>query len=249
MKRCIGGFIYGLVLAATLAIAADVKWSAFPDYSPVGGAITQVGIQDGINIKVHDVTYTGTSLTSSASVMFGSFTPTMPALTSLNFNFLTLIFGDFAPSMDALTSLNLSSLILVAGTFQPSMAALPSLSLPALTDIGFTQITMTVLTSLSLPALKNIAGAAIFNTPALTTLTINSGLLSVSGNVIFNACALNQASVDGLLVRLAALNGTGGTTSYDGHTVTIGGTSATPSATGLAAKATLEGRGNTVTVN
>lgn len=50
MKRWIGGFVYGLVLAATLAIAADVKWSAFPDYTP-GAIVTGVGLQSGTNVK------------------------------------------------------------------------------------------------------------------------------------------------------------------------------------------------------
>jgi hypothetical protein len=63
------------------------------------------------------------------------------------------------------------------------------------------------------------------------------------------SCALNQASVDDLLVRLAALDGTGLTTAYSSKTVTILGTSAAPSATGLAAKATLAARGCTVTHN
>jgi hypothetical protein len=61
---------------------------------------------------------------------------------------------------------------------------------------------------------------------------------------------LDQASVDGILVRLAALDGTNGTTAYSSKTILLnGGTSATPSATGIAAKATLVARGCTVTTN
>ena len=61
--------------------------------------------------------------------------------------------------------------------------------------------------------------------------------------------SVGVASVDDLLVRLAALDGTGLTTAYSSKTVTIRGTSAAPSATGLAAKATLAARGCTVTHN
>jgi hypothetical protein len=62
--------------------------------------------------------------------------------------------------------------------------------------------------------------------------------------------ALNQTSVDGILVSLAALNGTGGTTAYSSHTVNLsGGTSSTPSSIGLTAKTTLVARGCTVTTN
>jgi hypothetical protein len=61
---------------------------------------------------------------------------------------------------------------------------------------------------------------------------------------------LDQASVDGILVSLAALDGTNGTTAYSNKTVNLsGGTSSAPSATGLAAKATLVGRGCTVNTN
>jgi hypothetical protein len=86
-------------------------------------------------------------------------------------------------------------------------------------------------------------------TAALSTFTLGSTLRLVNANVIMTSCALTQASVDGLLVRLAALDGTGLTTAYSSKTVTITGTSATPSATGLAAKSTLVARGCTVTNN
>ena len=61
---------------------------------------------------------------------------------------------------------------------------------------------------------------------------------------------LNQASVDSILVSLAALDGTNGTTAYSSKTILLnGGTSSAPSATGLAAKATLQARSCTVTTN
>jgi hypothetical protein len=75
-------------------------------------------------------------------------------------------------------------------------------------------------------------------------------LKSVGGNFSATGCALNQASIDGILVSLAALDGTGGTTAYSSKTVALtGGTNATPSATGLAAKAVLVARSCTVTNN
>jgi hypothetical protein len=107
------------------------------------------------------------------------------------------------------------------------------------------------LTSMEFPAIVTIGEyiALIDSTGALTTFTLGSGLKSVGGNVTMTNPPLNQASVNGLLVRLAALDGTGGTTSYDSYIVDLSGNCAIPSATGLAAKTTLEGRGNTVTVN
>jgi hypothetical protein len=56
-------------------------------------------------------------------------------------------------------------------------------------------------------------------------------------------CALNQTSVDNILVSLDASGITNNTTSL------AGGTSAAPSATGLAAKASLQGKGWTVLTN
>lgn len=89
-------------------------------------------------------------------------------------------------------------------------------------------------------------------TAALTTLTFGAvGVTKrIDGNIIITSAALNQASVDGILARLVALDGTSGTTLYTGaKTVTITGTSSTPSAAGLTNKATLVGRGITVTTN
>lgn len=135
-------------------------------------------------------------------------------------------------------------------------AILTALNFPALTTASDAIIVhdMPALTTLSMPVAENIGGSlgiisATTGTDALANVTFGSSLQSVGCDVTFSSCALTQASVDGILVALAALNGSGGTTSYDGHTVTLTGTSAAPSGTGLAAKATLEGRGNTVTVN
>jgi hypothetical protein len=61
---------------------------------------------------------------------------------------------------------------------------------------------------------------------------------------------LDQASVNGILVSLAALDGTNGTTAYSSKTINIsGGTSASPNGAGSTAKTTLQARGCTVTTN
>jgi hypothetical protein len=56
-------------------------------------------------------------------------------------------------------------------------------------------------------------------------------------------CALNQASVDNILVSLDTAGQSGGIVGIDG------GTSSAPGAAGLAAKASLEAKGWTVTTN
>jgi hypothetical protein len=61
-------------------------------------------------------------------------------------------------------------------------------------------------------------------------------------NAFYN-CALSQTSVDNILVSINTAGTSGGTLTLNG------GTSSAPSATGLAAKSALEGRGWTVTTN
>ncbi len=144
-------------------------------------------------------------------------------LTSISLPLLTtatnLNFGTNA----ALSSLNLSSVITMTGTLTlTNCTSLPSLSLPSLTTGILSCSGCTVLTSLTLPNWQ----------PA-------------NGNTVnFSNCALDQASVDLVLARAVS------NAAYVSGTVSLnGGTSATPSAAGLADKATLIGRGCTVNTN
>lgn len=155
----------------------------------------------------------------------------------------------------SLTTVDLSALATPGGINIHDNAVLATLSFPALTALAhsFLLQNMPSLTSLNFPAAVNFTGTGFSitsttGTDALSSVSFGSSLLSVGGDVVFSSCALDQASVDGILVALAALDGTSGTTSYDDHTVTLTGTSSPPSVTGAVAKATLEGRGNTVNV-
>ena len=193
----------------------------------------------------------------------------MASLTTLSTPLLTFVGNLYQPNtMASLTTLSAPLLTFVGGDFQPRiLASLATINFPALKSIGVDLArtffgngriylqSMAALTSVTFPAIEVIGSAqsisvSIINgTAALSTFTLGSTLRRVEGNVIMTSCALTQASVDGLLVRLAALNGTGVTTAYSSKTVTITGTSAAPSSTGLAAKATLVARGCTVTHN
>ena len=194
---------------------------------------------------------------------------TMASLTTLSAPLLAYVHSFYQPNtMASLTTLSTPLLAYVGGSYIPNtMAALTTISLPALTSVGvdlarttFTNgriapATMNNLTTLTFPVIEVIGSASsisiniITAVAALSTFTLGSTLQRVEGNVIMTSNALLVASVDGLLVSLAALDGTGLTTAYSSKTVTITGTSATPSATGLAAKATLVARGCTVTHN
>lgn len=222
-------------------------------------------------------TLNGNSLSPLATLSFpalsyigGSFSPTMnPSVTTISMPALTHIISNFTPShMPLVTTFSFPALEFLGNILNfNNMAALTTVTFPSLKSVGVTfdrtlfaqgairPSTMASLTSLTFPVIEMIgsnSGNSINISSAmaaLSTFTLGSTLQRVESDVLMTSCALDQTSVDGLLVRLAALDGTGLTTAYSSKTVTITGTSATPSATGLAAKATLVARGCTVTNN
>lgn len=191
--------------------------------------------------------------------VFGNFVPnTMGALTALSFPSLVRCGSFFNPyGMNSLTSFLVPALKSIGGALQMQVgSSLTTVAFTSLETVGdsITVNTMTALTSLTFPALISVGGTAggyiTISAAPLVTFTLGATLKKVLNNVSITGAALNQASVDNILVRLAALDGTNGTTAYSGRTVTLtGGTSSTPSATGLTAKATLVARGCTVTHN
>ncbi len=208
--------------------------------------------------------------TPALAFVGGNYSPgSLSALTSLSTPLLAYVGGTYSPAnMNLLTTLSVPALAYVGGSCSPiNIDVVATISLPSLTSVGvniartaFTSGKIApagtnALTSFTMPVIEvigSLSGASISfisNSTSLATFTLGSSLLRVEGSVIFTFAALLVASVDGILVRLAALDGTGLTTAYSNKTVTITGTSATPSATGLAAKATLVARGCTVTHN
>ncbi len=171
------------------------------------------------------------------------------------------------------TDFNLSAAITIAGSISftanvalnnfitPSLVNLGSLSVTAagVNSVDFSSLAIVstdlianfaVLGELDFPAIVAIGGAITLTAPNMTDFSLGSGLLEVGGDVTMTGMSLDQPTVDGILVSLAALDGTGGTTAYSSHTVNLsGGSSSAPSATGVAAKVTLVGRSCTVTTN
>jgi len=218
-------------------------------------------------------------LPSLTSVSFGSLAvinvnfspqnlPSLQYIDDLSFPALTTIgggdfSGNFNPqNLPSLTSMSFPALTTISaryfgGNFNPqNLPSLTSMSFPALTTIGgdFDITDGWSLQSADFPALETVGGHIQDNTnsnamDSFTMFNIGTHLKSVGDYVLFTHSALNQTSVDNLLVALANLDGTNGTTRYQYHTVTITGTSSPPSATGLAAKTTLQNRGCTVTTN
>ena len=157
-----------------------------------------------------------------------------------------------------LTTVSCPKLVAVAGINISNNSVLSTVNFPLLVSAtGFGSSNSPALTSLSFPSLTTIqvgtsSNAFVISSSANVTTISFPNLISL-GNIGNFSCVganLNQTTVDHILVKIAAMDGTGGTTIFSSRSILINsGTSATPSATGLAAKATLVARGCTVTTN
>lgn len=187
--------------------------------------------------------YIGSDFGATFQGIVGSLS--LPALVAIN--------GGYSATTSNATSISMPNLVYIGGLMNPGTNAATTMNFNSLAVIGTSIfILSTVMATFSLPAIISIGGSVNFTgCTILANFSFGSTLKSVSGQCLINNCALTQASVDGILVSLAALDGTNGTTSYNSpFSINLsGGTSATPSATGLTAKAILNGRGVTVTTN
>lgn len=176
------------------------------------------------------------------------------AITSISFPKLEVIGGTFTNNAPNIATYNFPEALEIFNFNDSQSTAVTAYSFPKLKVLsGFTLTgTKSSLTSISFGALIHYA-AGTFNMPttsaSLSSFTFANTLKSFGANFVTTSNSLNQASVDNILVRLAALDGTNGTAAYSNKTVTITGGAATPSATGLAAITTLQARGCTVTTN
>ena len=98
--------------------------------------------------------------------------------------------------------------------------------------------------SLDISMLPSLTGFDLSGNTDLTEIIIDSSQPLGNGyDILAYNCDLTEEAVDNILVAFSTTGVSGGYTELDG------GTNATPSATGLAAKAVLEGNGWTVNVN
>lgn len=174
-------------------------------------------------------------------------------LASLDLSALVAVGRDFTiDGGAALQVLDISALEHIGRALELVALDVAALDVSAIRQIGGSFILDTLpLTSLSFTSIEAFCGEVTLVTglDTITSITLGAGLLFIGGDINITGPTLPQANVDAILVKLAALDGTGGTTSYDNHNVDLSGNCAVPSAAGLTAKTTLEGRGNTVTVN
>jgi hypothetical protein len=243
----------------TSVVVEDIELATSTQSGIFGSSVTSVTYQD-LKYLMSNITL-----------------PTNATLTSINFPQLLFTGGTFATGAGSgATSLSFPKLEVMQGTFTNNNTAQSSLSFPELLRMsGFIDSINSAMTSYSFPKLKIIEGVftisgtkssltsisfgaleimtSTFTMPttstSLTLFTFGVPLKIFASNFVTTSNSLNQASVDNILIRLAALDGTGGTIAYSSRTVTITGGAATPSAAGLAAKAVLVARGCTVTNN
>jgi hypothetical protein len=98
------------------------------------------------------------------------------------------------------------------------------------------------------PVLQTINGNfTMENNSLLTTGLSFPALKTFTGSFSINGCGFDETTINNILIKLASLDGTNGTTSYNSQVINLaGGTNAAPSGDGLTAITTLEGRGCTV---
>jgi hypothetical protein len=190
-----------------------------------------------------------------------------PSLANANyislFNLISLVSVDFGALVNgqtinigacsALTTLDFSSVTASGGNevnmylqLNPVLATVDVSNVQNFYTIYVTGCSS--LTSLNLSSVVAIkqGGLMISGASSMTDFSINPSVQQILYNVRVDA-ALTEASVDTLLVLLAGLDGSLGSAFVSN--VTLQGDNAPPSATGLAAITTLEGRGCFVQVN
>lgn len=166
-------------------------------------------------------------------------------LTTLDFSNLEKLTSSFSLSPDGgnigVASVSFPALKYINNTIQ-SILNQKAISFPVIEQIGRQTNSSNII---------NISNAS--SSGNVCSFTLGSTLKRVGGtggNVNANPNGyLNEASVDNILIRLAALDGTNGTTAFSNRIVDLGGNNSAPSAAGLTAKATLVARGCTVTTN
>jgi hypothetical protein len=150
-----------------------------------------------------------------------------------------------------------------SGGFQWGYGYVPSFTInfPLLTKLlGFGGTSSINMNTIYLPALVDVYYYMyLSNISSLVNLTLGTegvtkkwGTSDSSTRPQFycQSASLNQASVDNILIVMASLDGTNGTTYNSNGTIALnGGSNATPSAAGLAARSVLLSRGFTVSLN
>lgn len=198
------------------------------------------------------VAWTPTNLKLGEELGFFTF-GNLPGITSVTFNQTTSVAGFDIESTTQITSLSFPNLVSIdpldsqnGGLYAVSNSSLTSISTPLLQSAWIIGIRgNATLASLSFPSLTTTPGQFdVENNPLLTTISFPNWKPVNLANVVATGCALTAASVNHILARCVSNAGF-----VLGSVDLSGGTNAAPSGQGVADKATLIGRGVTVTTN
>lgn len=204
------------------------------------------------------VAWTPSNLKLGEQMAFGPGTNPMTGATTVTFQGASVgslkVTG--APNLISISAPNITHIDpndvqLEGGLIVVGNTLLTTLSLPLLIDVGAGQVfqifSNPVLTTVSLPSfVAKFSDMEVHDNPLLTSFSAPVWIPPDGSLGDFRNDALNAASVNGILARFVA-SPTWGTTGE--QLLLQGGTNAAPSGQGIADKATLIGRGATVTTN
>lgn len=168
-----------------------------------------------------------------------------PNLATLSLPSLANVAGPVSiTSCDLLETISLPSLTTCSVFECYSCISLTSLDVSAMSNCPYFDCsTCELLTTVDLPSMGPIEIMYGVDTISLSTVSFGSGIISNFGEVVFGNSNLSEATVDFILA-----SGIAGSMTL-GYIDLSGGSSSTPSATGLADKATLITNGVTVLTN
>ena len=239
--------ITGTLLLTSMPALAS---ASFPGLTTVVGSVAVTSLAGLMSVAAPLLSNIGASLTVANCV----------ALPSINLPGLQRINADLSVSnLAGCTSISAPNLAYVGGGFNlGGLVGAVAVNFGGLVEVvgRINLYEIAALTTVSLTSLEYIGrglagGNALTIGPlaaSIVSFTLSNSLKCVNGSVYINS-SLGQVSVNALLVRLAALNGQGGTTLFANQSVTLAGASAPPSLDGLTAKTALQARGCTVVTN
>jgi hypothetical protein len=237
-----------------LAEQGVMNLSKFVYYSVDLGVSSTAALVNGTLTTSFDTSYTATTDFTSAFryFPFGAPVKYFPKINTSNGTIFLNAWRD-TTNMAQVAQVDTAKSTTMSSSFSTSgIPSIPIFNTGLVTNFSYMFSNSTIITTL--PLLNTISGTDFtgfcINCSSLTT--VPSGLFNNAKSILystaFNNCSLTQASVDNILVSInqSRIN----TPSLINGTLNIvGGTNATPSATGLAAKTALTTAGWTVTNN
>ncbi len=224
--------LVGVIQSIDINYFADLLNLGFPELLAVGNDFEMYSLGSCVEVGIPNLRAVGSYF--EFSYMNALETISAPALEYAEYVYIS--------DNMSLTSISFPALETVFTIYMNSNELLSEINIPALREIrnrlGFENLA--ALTSLTFTALEVLGEINMnWNMGSLTTFSYGNNLRSVTDDQYFNGCALDQESVDHILITLAGLDGTGETTTFSNKEVYLGNANAAPSGAGYAAIQTL----------